>query len=143
MNKKLTILIILLSHYQLFSQVVKFDSIQDIPYSSGVAMPLQTYRYIRTKTINCDTLIKINEQILNSKDSILSKMEKTLVNERNNRKSYEIELKQKNNTITKLDSISNNMNKEMLKMEYKMPFFKRKTTYYAFLVGFIIPLLLK
>jgi len=143
LNKKLTILIILLSHYQLFSQVVKFDSIQDIPYSSGVAMPLQTYRYIRTKTINCDTLIKINEQILNSKDSILSKMEKTLVNERNNRKSYEIELKQKNNTITKLDSISNNMNKEMLKMEYKMPFFKRKTTYYAFLVGFIIPLLLK
>ena len=106
-------------------------------------MPLQTYRYIRTKTINCDTLIKINEQILNSKDSILSKMEKTLINERNNRKSYEIELKSKNNTITKLDSISNNMNKEMLKMEYKMPFFKRKTTYYAFLVGFIVPLLLK
>ena len=126
MKKTLIILILLLANCQSFSQVVKFDSIQDIPYSSGVAMPLQTYRYIRTKTINCDTLIKINEQILNSKDSILSKMEKTLINERNNRKSYEIELKSKNNTITKLDSISNNMNKEMLKMEYKIPFFKRK-----------------
>ena len=143
MKKTLIILILLLANCQSFSQIIKFNSISAIPFNSGVAMPLETYRYIRAKTINCDTLIKINEQILNSKDSILSKMEETLINERNNRKSYEIELKSKNNTITKLDSISNNMNKEMLKMEYKMPFFKRKTTYYAFLVGFIVPLLLK
>jgi len=132
-----------LSHYQLFSQVVKFDSIQDIPFKSGVAMPLQTYRYIRTKTINCDTLIKINESILNSKDSILSKLEKSLLKANDKNSSFEIELNQKNNTITKLDSISNNMNKEMLKMEYKIPFYKRKTTYYSFLVGVIVPLLLK
>ena|GEM_PF-3995909 len=106
-------------------------------------MPLQTYRYIRTKTINCDTLIKINESILNSKDSILSKLEKSLLKANDKNSSFEIELNQKNNTITKLDSISNNMNKEMLKMEYKIPFYKRKTTYYSFLVGVIVPLLLK
>jgi len=132
-----------LSHYQLFSQVVKFDSIQDIPFKSGVAMPLQTYRYIRTKTINCDTLIKVNEEILSQKDTIISNLESQLSMLQSKGKSYEIELQSKGKTIFKLDSIAKVQDTEMAKMEYKIPFYKRKTTYYAFLVGVIVPLLLK
>ena len=143
MKKILIILILLLANCQTFSQIIKFDSISAIPFNSGVAMPLETYRYIRAKTINCDTLIKINESILNSKDSIINKLENSLIKCNDKNSSFEIELLQKNNTITKLDSISNNMIEEMDNMEYKKPFYKRKTTYYAFLVGFIVPLLLK
>ena len=143
MKKTLTILILLLASCQSFSQIVKFDSISAIPFNSGVAMPLETYRYIRTKTINCDTLIKVNEEILSQKDTIIINLESQLSMLQSKGKSYEIELQSKGKTIFKLDSIAKVQDTEMDKMEYKTPFYKRKTTYYAFLVGFIIPLLLK
>lgn len=106
-------------------------------------MPINTYRYIRAKTVNCDTLISINNGIHKKDSIIINGLENSIKLKVKKVISYEIELNSKNQTISKLDSIGTIQDKEMQKMEYKKPFFKRKAPYYTFIVGFVIGLLIR
>ena len=64
-------LMLLLAHYQSFSQVSKLHKNQLFPFDTGVAMELNFYRAIRIKSIECDSFIVNSNKVIELKDSII------------------------------------------------------------------------
>lgn len=74
---------LLLAHYQSFSQISKLHKNQLFPFDTGVAMDLNFYRAIRIKSIECDSFIVNSNKVLELKDSIIVSQKETLEAQQN------------------------------------------------------------
>jgi len=69
---------LLLAHYQSFSQVSKLHKNQLFPFDTGVAMDLNFYRAIRIKSIECDSFIVNSNKVIDLKDSVIVVQKSTI-----------------------------------------------------------------
>ena len=69
---------LLLAHFQSFSQVSKLHKNQLFPFDTGVAMDLNFYRAIRIKSIECDSFIVNSNKVIELKDSIIVVQKSTI-----------------------------------------------------------------
>ena len=68
----LIVLIMLLVNFQSFSQIIKLEKGALVPYDTSAVMPINTYRDIRYKSLECDKYILASESEMVLKDSIIS-----------------------------------------------------------------------
>lgn len=142
MKKILIILIVLLANFQTFSQIHKYNSINEITLDSGVVMSLHTYRLVRLKTLKTDSLIGVKNNVITNlsnqinvnKDEIKHLEEIIFFNK--------ILIKNKDVTIKKLQDSNNYLIDKMQNYEPKIPFYKRKELYYGLLSGILLTLTL-
>lgn len=140
MKKILIALIGLLSLFPTYSQIVKIHKGDPFPYDTGAAVEIQTYRLIRLKTIDCDSLLssgnsktKSDKAALESKDSIISIKNQQILLQSSiiERKEYTI------------DSLSINCiecTEELKNSEPKVNWYKRWETWGGIATGFILSL---
>ena len=69
---------LLLAHFQSFSQISKLHKNQLFPFDTGVAMDLNFYRAIRIKSIECDSFIVNSNKVIELKDSIIVVQKSTI-----------------------------------------------------------------
>ena len=69
---------LLLAHFQSFSQISKLHKNQLFPFDTGVAMDLNLYRAIRIKSIECDSFIVNSNKVLSLKDSVIVVQKSTI-----------------------------------------------------------------
>lgn len=141
MKRKLSILILLLATFQIYSQE-KISKGVLAPYS-GVILPIDIYRYIRIKSVKCDSVIALKNESAVLKDSAFSVCQKQLVLCDENEASFNRELAAKEETITSLFDLNEALEDNMNKMEYKKPFYNRPETWFSVLGGFIIGILIR
>ena len=85
----LIVLILSLANCRIYSQITKFKHSTTIAYDSGVAMPLNTYRAIRSKSILMDSLVDNLQYEIAIKDTIIKGFSNTIYLQNEKAKSYE------------------------------------------------------
>lgn len=122
-RKILIVLILLWATCPIYSQITKFKHSTTIAYDSGVAMPLNTYRAIRSKSILMDSLVANMKDEIALKDTIINGFSNTIYLQNEKVKSYE-------ETI------------DILEKKNK-PFLQRKETYISIVLSGLFVYLIK
>ena len=129
--------------YQSFSQIQKQYKEDPFPYDTGVSMELETYRLIRLKTINCDTLINVFKSAIKSDSNVIGYQDSIIVNQAKKINSLQETIVRKSSVI---DTLNSNLNKsfEMLdSIEPEIGWHKHKETWVVAVITFLIGIVIK